>query len=322
MNQYYARINRVIDYIEHNIADEFTLEQLAGIACFSKYHFHRIFHSLMHETLFHFIYRLRLERAASRLAFEINRSITDIALECGFTNPASFSKSFKEHFHESPTVWRRKNSIILNQDNSNLSKSKSNTGKETRSGLSYNRLNTKEMAAFVKQKLIGTNVINHPETWVIYVRNVGPYKQDMELFKRLNRTLFTWAYARELVRFPDTKYLVIAHDDPEITEESKQRISVCLTVPPETETGGDIGKMNIPAGRYAHLEFALVPMEIKQAWEWAYGIWLPDSGFVPDDRPSFELYHPDIREEGPLSTIHMDICIPVKPLEGWHGIDD
>jgi AraC family transcriptional regulator len=316
MNEYYARVNRVIDYIEHNITAEFTLEQLAGIACFSKYHFNRIFHSLMRETLFHFIYRLRLERAASRLCFEINKSVTHIALECGFGSPASFSKSFKEYFHESPTEWRSKNSVILNQRNSNLGKIQSNTGKETHSDLRYNRLNTKEPAAFIKQKLIGTNVVNHPETWVIYVRNVGPYKQDVELFRRLNSILFTWAYARELVHFPDTKYLVISHDDPGITEESKQRISVCLTVPPETEIGGNIGKMKIPAGRYAHLEFTLAPMEIGRAWEWAYGIWLPDSGFVPDDRPSFELYHPDSREEGSLSTIHMDICIPVKPMEG------
>jgi len=316
MNEYYSRINRVIDYIENNIAHDFTLDELAGIACFSKYHFHRIFNSLMNETLFNFIYRLRLERAAARLCFEINKSVTDIAFECGFGSAASFSKSFKEYFHESPTMWRNRNNIILNKRNSNLSKIKSNTGKATRPALSYNSIHTKELAAFVKQKLIDEKIVNHPETWVIYVRNVGPYKQDIELFKKLNSTLFKWAYARELVHFPETKYLVIAHDDPEITEESKQRISVCLTVPSEVKTGGEIGKMKIPAGRYAQLEFTLLHMEIKQAWEWAYGIWLPDSGFVPDDRPGFELYHPDTEEKGLKSKIHMDICIPVKPMDG------
>jgi AraC family transcriptional regulator len=316
MQEYHSRINRVIDYIENNIGSDFTLAELSGIACFSKYHFHRIFNSLMKETLFSFIYRLRLERAASRLCFEINKSITDIALECGFGGPSSFSKAFKEYFHDSPMEWRRKNSIILNRVNSNLSKIKSNTGKETRLPLSYNKIKTKEMAAFAKKKMKGIDVVNHQETWVIYVRNVGPYKQNIELFTRLNTVLFKWAYARELVHFPETKYLVIAHDDPEITEESKQRVSVCLTVSSEVKTSGEIGKMKIPAGRYAHLEFTLLPMEIKKAWEWAYGIWLPDSGFVPDDRPSFELYHPDTEEHGVKSKIHMDICIPVKPMEG------
>jgi AraC family transcriptional regulator len=316
MNEYYSRINRVIDYIENNISQDFTLDKLARIACFSKYHFHRIFNSFMHETLFHFIFRLRLERAASRLCFEISKSVTDIALECGFGSAASFSKSFKGHFHESPTIWRKKHNILLNQRKSNLSKIKSNTGKETPPALSYNRINTKELAAFVKRKLVGKKTVNHPETWVIYVRNVGPYKQDIELFRKLNSMLFKWAYARELVHFPDTKYLVIAHDDPEITEESKQRISVCLTVPSEVKTDGAVGIMKIPAGRYAHLEFVLRPMQIKQAWEWAYGIWLPDSGFVPDDRPSFELYHPAAEKKGYMNTIHMDLCIPVKPMEG------
>jgi AraC family transcriptional regulator len=316
MNEYHSRINRVIDYIENNISQDFTLDKLARIACFSKFHFNRIFSSLMKETLFNFIYRLRLERAASRLCFEVNKSITYIALECGFGSAASFSKAFKEHFHESPTMWRKRHNILFNQRKSNLSKVKSNMGKAARSTLSYNKVNTKELAAFVKHNLIGTHVVNHPETWVIYVRNVGAYKQDIELFRKLNSMLFKWAYARELVHFPETKYLVIAHDDPEITEESKQRISVCLTVPSEVKTDGAVGTMKIPAGRYAHLEFVLRPIQIKQAWEWAYGIWLPDSGFVPDDRLSFELYHPAAEKEGYMNTIHLDLCIPVKPMEG------
>lgn len=45
--QYLSRINTVIDYIERNRADEFTLDELAHAAGFSKFHFRRIFYSLM-----------------------------------------------------------------------------------------------------------------------------------------------------------------------------------------------------------------------------------------------------------------------------------
>ncbi|MDD2422120.1 MAG: GyrI-like domain-containing protein [Heliobacteriaceae bacterium] len=63
-----------------------------------------------------------------------------------------------------------------------------------------------------------------PEMTVAYVRYVGPYQGDAELFERLHNKLYTWAGARDLIQFPQTKSLIIYHDSPEITEESKLRL--------------------------------------------------------------------------------------------------
>ena len=38
-NEYVSRINKVLDYIEENIDRQFTLEELAGVASFSQFHF-------------------------------------------------------------------------------------------------------------------------------------------------------------------------------------------------------------------------------------------------------------------------------------------
>jgi hypothetical protein len=62
-----ARINRVMDYIEGHLACELSLEVLAKIACFSSFHFHRIFAAMTGEPLNHFVRRLRVEKAASQL---------------------------------------------------------------------------------------------------------------------------------------------------------------------------------------------------------------------------------------------------------------
>jgi AraC-like DNA-binding protein len=51
--EYVGRVNRVIDYIEENIDTELTLETLAKVASFSRFHFHRIFSALVGETLNH-----------------------------------------------------------------------------------------------------------------------------------------------------------------------------------------------------------------------------------------------------------------------------
>jgi AraC-like DNA-binding protein len=67
---YVQRMNRAIDHVLAHLAQPLPLEQVADAAAFSPYHFHRIFRSMMGETLNQFARRLRLDRAdrgASRL---------------------------------------------------------------------------------------------------------------------------------------------------------------------------------------------------------------------------------------------------------------
>ena len=90
--EYVGRINRVIDFIEENIDTELTLETLAKVANFSRFHFHRIFSALVGETLNGFVRRLRLERAASMLIAHPKETITQIALACGFSSSAGFTR--------------------------------------------------------------------------------------------------------------------------------------------------------------------------------------------------------------------------------------
>jgi methylphosphotriester-DNA--protein-cysteine methyltransferase len=47
--EYWARINRAVDYIESHLGEEMTLQDIAVAAYFSPYHFHRIFKSFMGE---------------------------------------------------------------------------------------------------------------------------------------------------------------------------------------------------------------------------------------------------------------------------------
>jgi AraC family transcriptional regulator len=317
MEEYSGRINRVIDYIETNLANSFTLDELASVAHFSKFHFHRIFFSLMGETLFRFIQRIRLEKAANRLVYELNTPITPIALECGFSSSAAFSKAFKEHFQCSPSAWRKR-ALYSNpvQSNSNPGKVKSKEMEVSHAEMRYlgqqNEIQRWELTARQRTQMI--EVVHHPITTVVYLRHVGPYQQDIKLFERLNTRLFTWAAAQGLLRFPETQFLIISHDDPGLTAASKLRISVCLTAPDDVAVEGEFGKLTIPAGLYAHIKFKVDPLQIGEAWSWVYGCWLLISGFIPDDRPSFELYPISGLEQTPVDEVELDICIPVRPI--------
>lgn len=302
--EYKARINKVFDYIENNIDREFTLEELSGIASFSKFHFSRIFHSMTGEGLFVFIIRLRLERAASQLIMNPQKRIRDICFECGFKDISVFSRYFKQYFKLPPTAYRK-------YKLSNIGQVDSNSEQVSSESSIYFCLETNTLKCRTNMKLNkSVEVKDLPEITVAYVRHIGPYAGDPELFGRLFNRICSWAGPRGLLNKTDVKSLIIYHDDPNVTDPEKLRTSVCITVPADTKVDGEIGKLKIDAGKYAVGRFELRPVDFKEAWDWFYGAWLPESGYQPDDRTCFEMYHGEMVD----GKFTVDICVPLAPL--------
>jgi AraC family transcriptional regulator len=102
---YLQSVYKVIFYIEQNYGYELTLEELASVAGFSKYHFHRIFKSITGETLGDYIRRVRL--SSTTLKLKTNQKITHIAMNSGYETNASFSKAFKKHFGVTPKAFSK-----------------------------------------------------------------------------------------------------------------------------------------------------------------------------------------------------------------------
>ena len=164
------------------------------------------------------------------------------------------------------------------------------------------------------EKQIQVEVKEMHEMNVAYVRHIGPYKGDSDLFEDLFKRLMNWAGPRDLLRFPETMCLSVYHDNPEITDEEQLRLSVCISVPENTKVDGEIGKMKISGGKFAVGRFELKASdEYEGAWNALIGGWLPESGYQLDDRLSYELYHNDPKEH-PEGKHIVDICVPVKPL--------
>ena len=149
-------------------------------------------------------------------------------------------------------------------------------------------------------------------TTVAYVRHVGPYAGDEALFGRLFGRLCQWAGPRGLLG-PTARFLTIYHDNPEITDEDKLRISVSVTVPEGTRPEGDVGVMAIEAGKYAVARFTLDASEYGAAWNWLMGVWFPSSGYQPDDRYCFELALNDPHQH-PEHKHVVEIWEPVRSL--------
>jgi AraC family transcriptional regulator len=308
--EYTSHINCVFDYIERNIDTDLSLEKLASVANFSPFHFHRIFKAMTGETLSRFIQRVRAEKAAVQLLGNPKKSITEIALDCGFSGSAAFARVFKEAFGLSASEWRK-----IRKEESNEDQTDSKHGKASGLSSMYFDSNTNLLTwrITMNNKQADVQVKDFAPMTVAYVRHVGPYKGDSKLFERLFGTIMKWAAPRGILGSPDMKSITVYHDDPDVTEADKLRLSVCVTVPEDTQTDGEIGKMTVAGGSYAVGRFELLSHEYEDAWKMMYGGWMPESGYQPDDNPPFELYlnDPDKHPEG---RCIVEICIPVKPL--------
>lgn len=94
-NEYIKKTNEVINFILSNLAEDLSLEKLAKLANYSPFHFQKIFKLVIGETPKQYIIRMRLQTAAHSLVVHHEKSITEIALNSGFSSSATFARAFK-----------------------------------------------------------------------------------------------------------------------------------------------------------------------------------------------------------------------------------
>ncbi|MBE3641948.1 AraC family transcriptional regulator [Bacillus cereus] len=289
-NEYVRRIHKVQDYIESNIDSSLSIEELADVAGFSKYHFHRIFKGIVDESLSRYVNRLKLERATNLLTYRSDMTVTDIAYHFGFTDSAVFSRTFKNYYGVSPSQYRNDNSKNC---------------KDVRRTSQYNEC---------KKVRGNVEIVTVDDINVAYIRHIGTYRELTIAFPKMIEKLFHYAAKQNYHVFEDTIVLTIYHDHHEFTEDYQLRTSLCITIPDESavETS-DIGIMVIPSGKYAVGHFEIFQDEYKGAWDFIYGEWLPNSGYKPRDAYPFEMYKNDPRQH-PENKHIVDIYVPIEPF--------
>jgi AraC family transcriptional regulator len=95
-------INRVIEFMHSNPGADITVESLAGIAYMSTSHFSRVFRKETGRTPMDYLGRVRMARV-KKLLLAGDKSITEIALECGFKSSSYLSACFRKKFRISPS---------------------------------------------------------------------------------------------------------------------------------------------------------------------------------------------------------------------------
>ncbi|MDR3286928.1 MAG: AraC family transcriptional regulator [Prevotellaceae bacterium] len=277
--EYYKRINIVIEYINNNLDKDIDLEKLAEISNFSKWHFQRIMKAYLGEAVGTFIVRMRVETAARLLRYT-NMSISDIAYQVGYDVPSSLSKIFKMFYNISPNEYRNNKNFIIMKS-----------------------MNLKENLNLKAPKVL---VLNPKQA--IYLKLNGSYANLNygEAWGRL------WQYVKENKLFSaGIEHIAIFYDDPKITEPDKLRTDVCLVLVKNAEPKGDIGVKTIEGGKYAMFLYQGSYENLSAVYDTIYAKWLPESGHKLRNYHCFEKYI-----NNPANTIpeklKTEIYVPIE----------
>jgi AraC family transcriptional regulator len=294
---YAARMHRVQAYIDEHLDQPLDLAQLASVARFSEFHFHRLFAAWMGETLGDYLRRRRLQLAAMRLVAQPRLSVLAVALSVGWGSGEAFARAFKVRFGASPSRWRAQ-ARKQGQPQSNPDQAVWSASIEH--GLPAN--------AFEEQTM-NVQLIDRSPVRIAYMRHVGPYGQAVHAF--WTRQVAPWLASQRLLGQP--RY-GISHDDPSITAAEQCRYDAAVEIDDRFVAAAGVFTTTLPGGRYASLPFEGTSAQIGAAWQALLRGWLADSGLQLDARPCFEYYPPDARYDAASGSFSCNIVIPVTPL--------
>jgi AraC-like DNA-binding protein len=103
----YAVIEKVINYIKENPTADLSLSKVASMAGFSEVYFHNCFKASTGETLHAYVETQRIKKAAKML-LRTDKTLTEIAYECGFSSQSYFSYAFKRKLGVTPREYAKK----------------------------------------------------------------------------------------------------------------------------------------------------------------------------------------------------------------------
>ena len=101
------RIARTVSHIDAHLREPLDLDALASFACFSKYHFHRVFKAAMVMSPQEYLTARRLEWAYRFLVSAPHLPVSEVSALLGFSTPSNLTRAFRRRFGFLPRAVRR-----------------------------------------------------------------------------------------------------------------------------------------------------------------------------------------------------------------------
>ncbi len=274
---YEDRLDRVTSYIYDHLDDDLDMDTLAGVAALSPYHWHRVYSAVRGETITATVKRLRLQRAGADLA-QSRRPLGEIAERAGYGGVPAFTRVFSDAYGMPPVSYR---------DNG--------SHKEFQPG-----------------RLVAPRA-----SWQIEVRPLPvlklltiPHKGSYMEIGRAFETGLTHAVGQKLMP-PKVRMLGVYYDDPTLTPEVDLRSRAALVVDRDLTPAAPLEMVDLPARSYAVLHYRGPYSDMRAAYLWMFGTWLPQSGREAADAPMIEEYLNNPRDTPP-SDLLTELCLSLE----------
>ena len=288
LENYRARMQRVLGHIKQHLDDDLDLAAMSGVAAFSKYHFHRQFSATFGLSVHRYVQLARMKRASYRLAYRNAESVTDIAMDAGYDAPDAFARAFRQRFGQSPSSFRK--------------------SPDWESWL----------AAFgpldnARSKFMQT--IFTPDD--VTIRDVSPtpvaimeHRGDPAAIGSTIQRFIAWRKAFGLSPRTSPTFNVF-HSDPRTTPAAEYRMDLCVGTDRPIDAnveGVDAG--TIPGGRCAVLRVVGNTNNLEPAALYLYRDWLPASGEEARDFPLYcqrLVFFPDVAEHEAMAELFLPL---------------
>ncbi len=103
--EYMEKFLYVTGYIEEHFAEDLTLEKVAALAGFSKYHFSRLFRQYTDASFYKYLNQKRIDHAKTLLA-DPSLTVIEVAMQSGFSSLSAFLRMFRQLNGCTPTEFR------------------------------------------------------------------------------------------------------------------------------------------------------------------------------------------------------------------------
>lgn len=275
------RMNSVMEYIEKNLADNISYDEIAQRACCSTYHFKRMFPFITGVSLSEYIRRRRLTLAAFELQ-TTDVKVIDVAMKYGYDSPEAFARAFK-NLHGIMPISARDKGVSLKA----YPRMSFHISIKGDIEMNYRIEQKKSFEMFGVYGLISSDM-KTAFSEVPQLRKKCDDDGSVELMNDL------------LGRFGNTVLHAALYDN---TGESFKYM-ICYHLPNGLEIPERFTKLSVPA-----LTWAIFPepqCELQKLRVRIYSEWFPTSEYEQIEAPSFEMYY------GMAGHRQGEIWIPVK----------
>ena len=288
LENYHARMHRVLDHVDRNLDGDLGLAALSAVAAFSKHHFHRQFTSLFGVPAHRYVQLARMKRASWRLAYRDGASVVEVAMEAGYETPEAFARAFRQRFGQLPSAFR-----------------KSPDWEPWLAAFGpLNQARRKLMQTTISVEDVTIRSV--PATPVAVMEHRG----DPATIGATIRRFIDWRKAAGLRPASSATYNVF-HSDPRTTSAADYRLDLCVgTDRPVEPNAQGVTTGLIPGGRCAVLRVVGGSDDLEPAALFLYRDWLPASREEPRDFPLYcrrVSFFPDVPEHEAVTDLFLPL---------------